>query len=118
MPPELFISNQRLGWSKEILDLGPAPYAGELFRRRRQQVFEPDRILPDLTAGDMRREINRNGRPRVHSHQFVQGISAERRSSSGSALPTSEPSQPFPGRLPSAMMPAVAVSSVAASCVI
>src|SRR5260370_19838479 len=74
MPPELFISNQRLGWSKEILDLGPAPCRGEPFRCGRQQVFEPDRILPDLPAGNMRREINRNRRPRVDGYQFVRSF--------------------------------------------
>ncbi len=82
MPPELFISDQGLCWSKEILDLRSAPSRGEPFRRSRQQVLEPDRILPDLTAGDMRREIERDGRPRVHGHQFVQVTSAEHRASS------------------------------------
>src|SRR5207248_11330391 len=82
MPPEIFISDQCLGWSKEFLDLRPAPCGGEPFRCRRQQVFKPDRILPDLTAGNMRREINRNGRPRVHGHQLVQVTSAEHRASS------------------------------------
>src|ERR1700719_3066352 len=47
----------------QILDLRPAPYRGEPIRGRRQQVLEPDRILPDLTVGNMRREKNRNGRP-------------------------------------------------------
>src|SRR5260370_31072164 len=80
------------------------------------RFFEPDRILPDLPAGNMRREINRNRRPRVDGYQFLQVISAEHRSvRKGSAFRSSEPSQPFPGRLPAAMLPPVAVSSLAPS---
>src|SRR3954447_3258316 len=72
MAPKIVVRNDRIGRSQERVDLATPPFGMQPLRRLRPEVLEPDRILTDLAAGYVGRQIKGNCRPRFACQQLVQ----------------------------------------------
>jgi hypothetical protein len=57
MAPKILVRDKRSGRGQEGVDLASAPFGAQPFRHLRRQVLEADRILPDLAAGGLGRQI-------------------------------------------------------------
>jgi hypothetical protein len=66
LPPEIIAAHQGFGRRQQRVDFGLSPEGGQPFRRRRQQVLEPDRVLADLSPGKVCRKIEGDGRFGFH----------------------------------------------------
>jgi hypothetical protein len=77
MAPKILVPDKRSRWAQQSADFASPPFGVQPPVGLRYQVFEADRILADLAAGDLGRQIERNRRLRLAGEQFIQVFSEE-----------------------------------------